>query len=400
MSDSLGVIEQLLADCGCATLATITQTLGTDSGNATQSILDFAHGKDNLQLIYSVCYNDANDNIILSHKTREDLEDLERKYRDVKSSLFACRIVPMEGVTGVPQKCWKQEIELVEAELKNSSGKGNLYIPRFAAVQTPCIRTRSYERVKQGDSSLCEPTKQQTVTASAKTIIPRPFHEKRADTRSDSRVERHSTPRAGTTTMGNATGVSQQKCIFGNATNERRANSDVANSYSDPDNDNTMAPAPSENIEDAENGQLDCAKRASTNTHASLDKEESRQLKRGKPVAADEVSEEARDDIADVSLFECDDPCDAMELDALSCNDGPVSYIEKVTKENTYIDSGYFVVEETNEYVEVTAPEKPQSAVAHKSLMGTQFFREKQRELLRKPQNKLKQLTVESFLRR
>ncbi|CDR97519.1 hypothetical protein, conserved [Babesia bigemina] len=107
---------------------------------------------------------------------------------------------------------------------------------------------------------------------------------------------------------------------------------------------------------------------SAANTHKDFQSFVSQKLAQPSSSAAAPSSQVApaaisQSDALEGSLFECDDPCEAMELDDASCNDRPVSYVEKVTRDNTYVDSGYFVVEESDEYVQVNSPARgPTSA--------------------------------------
>lgn len=102
-----------------------------------------------------------------------------------------------------------------------------------------------------------------------------------------------------------------------------------------------------------------------------------------------------------------DAPSDPMELDVVDCKDGPVTYVEKVsqsvcawderlqvTKENTYVDSGYFVVEETNEYVQVTASTKAGAHMPSKCNVRTVESANNRKVLLKKHKSNLNQSTL------
>lgn len=79
MASGEAVLERMLRDCECVTVAILTQELRFVGLNSIQLVLDYARDKDNLQLIYSVSYTDEGGNLVLSHKTGQELEEL-RKY--------------------------------------------------------------------------------------------------------------------------------------------------------------------------------------------------------------------------------------------------------------------------------------------------------------------------------
>ncbi|GBE62398.1 ribosome-associated GTPase [Babesia ovata] len=356
-----------------------------------RAVIEFASGKEGVGLLYSVCYSDEGGNAVLSHKTEADLEELRGRYGDVRTAVFAVYAGALNGGSAVSQLCWKHESELVEGELKRCSEKEALYIPSYVQLPTPNIRVRKYERGKQGDSALCAPipkpsaaaggarapaaTSAARTTSESKTSQPKLFglhgyeHVKNEGTHKKPKVE--APPPAAAPSRRPA--EAQEKATATRATQPAQ-----------PRGESAATSAPSGGVGSTQRDFKSFVSQKLAQPSSSAEAPSSQAA----PAAI------SQNDAMDTSLFACDDPCDAMELDDASCNDRPVSYVEKVTRENTYVDSGYFVVEENDEYVQVNSPARSLKAAPPKHGRKESSADDGRKGLLKKPQKQLKQMTL------
>ncbi|GIX65093.1 ribosome-associated GTPase [Babesia caballi] len=400
------IIERLVGDCECVTVAAVAESLGTDYGSASQAVLDFAKNRGTLELIYSVCYVDESNSIVLSHSTEAEVERLRSKYGDVKATLFGVRAGESDGGAAVPQICWKQELELVENQLKLASEKERLYIPSYAKLGPGEIRLRKYELSKQGDSALCTPSYKPTAAATNGSVT---SSVAATGARSEAKKGQKKPPTAFSFDSFKNTGANKRPKL--------EAPSPAVEQSSAPSCGNLDAAALPVHVSRQPSAVPDTAASSYPATViTSTDFKSFVSQQKAQPSANDTAATSAKIDTSFVSqsegettssLFACDDPCDAMALDVPSCNDLPVSYVEKVrchhssdvelsqvTKENTYVDSGYFVVEERDEYVQVTAPAKgPPGGVSR--LGGNAKSADNGRTgMMKKPQKSMNQITL------
>ncbi|ORM42299.1 GTPase Der [Babesia sp. Xinjiang] len=105
MSLSLGTIKEALR----------FNTMG-ECESFIRAALEFAGGKDNIAVVYSVCYADDSKNIVLSHKTDSEIERLRSTYGDIQTTLLGLHKGPATTGFEVTQMSWKYEIESVTRE--------------------------------------------------------------------------------------------------------------------------------------------------------------------------------------------------------------------------------------------------------------------------------------------
>ncbi|KAK1937385.1 hypothetical protein X943_001478 [Babesia divergens] len=398
MSTPSVLIEQLVNDFECVTVAILTETLGMSYSSALQTLLEFVKGRNDLKLLYSVCYIDEDNDIVLSHKSEDELEGLNGRYMDVKSSLLG--ICKGKECVGVTQTCWRHELDIVEKGLQKSLENGSLYIPSYTTIQNTDLRVRNYERVKQGDSSLCAPT------SKPQSGVPTPVPMLASVPNSGGK---RST--AGITDFfqsGKRNSCDMQKQAKLDIFNrETGSNNETGNS-----GDVTVLPEPatdesSSMLEDIPDISDNVNRRTTHDIKPALPQESQCPYKLENTISNEEPAGQSNEEPEMPSLFDCDAPSDPMELDVVDCKDGPVTYVEKVsqsvcawderlqvTKENTYVDSGYFVVEETNEYVQVTASTKSEAHMPSKCNVRTVEPANNRKVLLKKHKSNLNQSTL------
>ncbi|GFE55900.1 ribosome-associated GTPase [Babesia ovis] len=341
MSQTSDLIEQLLLESECVTIPVITQALGLDTNNSIQSTIEFAGGKD-ITLVYSVCYTDDHDNVVLSHKTKSEIEGHKNTGGDFQPILFGIQRNKSANNVDLEQICWDHEFKVLGKGLKEALHNSNLHIPSYTKLITSEIRIRRYDRSQQGDSALCTPINKPLAAQASQprsTDVKQQFKQE---------VKQHSNP------------TSKQQPPLQRDDPPKRAKTTTSH-----------AAVTKKTVSDGERVKEDVQPKPSatkdSTTEASIHTANMDAHKATSGVEAKDTSVSPSNMMETSSLFSNDDPCDDMDLDVPpSYNKQPASYVEKVTKETTYVDSGYFVVEESDEYVQVTEPIKSVSAVQPK----------------------------------
>eukprot|EP00371_Babesia_bovis_P000461 XP_001609108.1 hypothetical protein [Babesia bovis T2Bo] len=344
MANSTDVVQRLLVESDCATLPIISKALNQDINESINVVSEFAANKDDVAIVYSVSYKDDQNNLVLSHKTNTELTGLKKSGNDLSTTIFALRRMTVKSACEVDRFCWLHEIDVIKNELKNAAMSEMLYIPKHAQWVNGVVKPRKYEVIKQGDSALCAPSsiRKPSIVQTFQQIKKEP--KKQLNNLETIKTERENKRPKVSSTKANENHVKDNITAETSPQNKASTPPDVVQKKGHKESVITVDVPPIKT-------EGSVSKRVNEKTKLNAKRH-------------DVTSENDKEE--DVTLFGCEENVEEENPQPQKSVPSTHTYIEKVTKERTYVDSGYFVVEENDEYVQVSAPTKNDSVSSSK----------------------------------
>ncbi|EKX73312.1 hypothetical protein BEWA_053670 [Theileria equi strain WA] len=293
--------------------------------------------------LYTVNYGIEGEGTKISHVTHDTLQDLLSKHSNVKSDVYAIKPKDMDIKT-CARSLWEKNIKFASENLSKASENNSLFIPNFANLRISNIRMRTFANIT---SAKPEPAAKKQVKPEVKKEEP---IAKKELTKEES-------------TISMDIDKSPQKI----KPKEKEPEKTKAKKSEKTKSKTTSIKASFEEVKKTKGANLESSK-----------------------IKIQKTEPEAE-------LFDSDVPEEPVEVKK-PVEPQSVTFVEKVSKESTYVENGYFVVEESDDYVQVVkTPAKPEKAPAERS---PATVKEPEKKTAKPRSTKMNQSNIMSFFRK
>ncbi|UKJ88770.2 hypothetical protein MACJ_002016 [Theileria orientalis] len=231
----------------------------------------------------------------------DELEDLSSKYNTLKSTLYAIKDNKYD-MNKVFTQLFENSFKLSQEEMYKSSDNNTLYIPSFVNLRISNIKVRNFETRPRSGHYVREASVKTEIKPSPTSLFKPEPNTHKTELREKKDPEKH-----------------------------------------EPVND-TVPKAKAE----PKKSSSEIKRKPSTTKTVDKSKKLDQEAKKIKLKHEPKVIEMEMDD----KLFD-KEQLEEPELSTSVEQPSKIKFVEKVSKENTYIENGYFVVEESEDYVEV-----------------------------------------------
>lgn len=337
-------LSRLLSENGAVNVHTLSHDLEVDAHRAKEIVESFVKDNTGYVVLYTVNYDVEGNGTKISHVTHDVLQDLLSKHSNVKSEIYAIKPKDMDIKT-CARSLWEKNIKFASEKLSRAFENNSLFIPSFANLRISNIRMRTFKE------RITTPKPKPFVKNEVKPEIKKeePVAQKEVPTDIDKPV-----PKSEPTEQEATTSPSKLKA---------NAKKDI-------------------------NG---VRKKKPKTVPIKASFEEAKKTK-GTDLESSKIKVQKVD--TEEELFDSDTPEERVEVKK-PVEPQSVTFVEKVSKENTYVKNGYFVVEESEDYVQVVkAPEKTQAKP------NPATTKEPNKKTTKLHQTKMNQSSIMSFFRK
>ncbi|EAN31246.2 hypothetical protein TpMuguga_03g00501 [Theileria parva strain Muguga] len=377
MEEHLSSLGKLLSDYGSANVPFVSSKLNLSVEESKELFKQYVSKNEDYSILYTVQYNTDEDNINLSIVSGEELQELSSKYPNLQSSVYGVSSCT-ENLQDAYKNMFFTFLELSKEEMLRCQDTNELYIPGFVNLRVSNIKVRDF-----GKSILSQPS----VKVQEVKKEPVKVQEVKREPVKVSKAEHVKTE------------LDQYK--MDSESRKPKKHEEQKEDVSLFKSDSFDEPI---EVEDSDTSP---ESREKKRKEAVSDKEDKAQLEHKRPRLKRKTKNETDTKVEQkITIYE-----PKIELVKKSESPKTTKVMEKVCKKSSYIENGYFVVEESEDFVEVVketkqTAEKQSSSVnssrpnttddgVKKSLNGKYGFTNKSLE-----PKKLNQVSIMSFFKK